>query len=68
MQWGILRSVQWDARLIRVAVYLLGDRARSTFVSMTADVSLPNMICHSLYIPFCLITLMISRPTLYSIL
>ncbi len=56
MQWGILRSVQWDVRLIRVAVYLLLVRERSTFVSVAPDaVSLPhtvNMICHSLFIHF----------------
>lgn len=37
MQWGILRSVQWDVRLIRVAVYLLLDGARSTFLSVATD-------------------------------
>lgn len=37
MQWGILRSVQWDVRLIKVAVYLLLDRARATFLSVATD-------------------------------
>lgn len=37
MQRGILRNVQWDVPLIKLAVYLLLDRARSTFVSVATD-------------------------------
>lgn len=69
MQWGILRSVQWDVPLIRVAVYLLVDRAKVYLCKCghwcaVSLLSTLNMICHLLFIHltftllFCRIALM----------